>query len=117
MQFFESRRAYSGAEVSRKSLIEKGAILSRGDVRVKVVGQGTLNKKLSLVGENARAAGASPVPLSAALAFWPDAAPFAKVTVSESDSAPVVPGANVAVSEQLPPAAIVAPHVEPESEN
>jgi large subunit ribosomal protein L15 len=45
----------NGAEVSRKSLIEKGAILSRGDVRVKVVGQGTLNKKLSLVGVGASA--------------------------------------------------------------
>jgi large subunit ribosomal protein L15 len=44
-----------GAEVSRKSLIEKGAILSRGDVRVKVVGQGTMNKKLSLVGVTASA--------------------------------------------------------------
>ncbi|HEV3244909.1 MAG TPA: 50S ribosomal protein L15 [Candidatus Paceibacterota bacterium] len=40
----------SGAEVSRKSLIEKGMLSARGNIRVKVVGQGTLSKKLSFVG-------------------------------------------------------------------
>jgi large subunit ribosomal protein L15 len=40
----------NGAEVSRKSLVEKGALSSRGGVRVKIVGQGSLSKKLSLVG-------------------------------------------------------------------
>ncbi|HTR18644.1 MAG TPA: 50S ribosomal protein L15 [Candidatus Paceibacterota bacterium] len=45
----------NGAQVTRKSLVEKGALSSRGSVRVKVVGQGSLSKKLSLVGVGASA--------------------------------------------------------------
>ena len=43
----------NGAEVTRTNLIEKGALRSRGDVRIKIVGQGTISKKLSLVGISA----------------------------------------------------------------
>jgi large subunit ribosomal protein L15 len=40
----------SGAEVTRKSLVEKGVLSARGNIRVKIVGQGSLTKKFSLVG-------------------------------------------------------------------
>jgi large subunit ribosomal protein L15 len=50
----------SGTEISYKTLVEKGVLSSRGDVRVKIVsvqggsasgrGQGTITKKLTLVG-------------------------------------------------------------------
>jgi len=50
----------AGEQVTRKTLAEKGAIRSRGDVRVKIVG-GTLSKKLSLVGVTASASARSAI--------------------------------------------------------
>ena len=44
----------TGEQVTRKTLVEKGALRSRGDVRVKIVG-GALSKKLTLVGVPASA--------------------------------------------------------------
>jgi large subunit ribosomal protein L15 len=43
----------SGEQVTRKALVEKGALSSRGNIRVKIVGDGTLTKKITLVGVNA----------------------------------------------------------------
>ncbi len=40
----------SGGSVSRQSLVEKGAISPRAKGHLKIVGQGTLSKKLSVVG-------------------------------------------------------------------
>lgn len=40
----------TGAELTRASFVEKGMLSSRGGVRIKIVGQGKLSKKLSFTG-------------------------------------------------------------------